>query len=253
MAGRMEGKTALITGASSGIGAETARLFAAEGARVVLVARGMDKLQGVLEEIAAAGGEAMAAAADVSRREDCERAVEAAVERFGGIDVLVNNAGMADKHRPITRTDDDWWRKVCRVNQDSIFYMTRAALRHMEGRPGSIVNVASIGGVFGSSGVSYSASKSAVLGMTKNIAIQFAGKGIRCNAICPGPTPTPLNTPEMLATFDQEFAEICYAHLDLSLPQATARDQAEAILFFASDASRAVTGQVMIVDNGMTL
>ena len=117
---------------------------------------------------------------------------------------------------------------------------------------GSIVNVSSIGGVFGSAGISYSAAKSALLGMTKNIAIQFAGKGIRCNAVCPGPTPTPLNTPEKLATFD-EFAEQCAKHMNMGLPHTPAIQQAQAILFFASDESDGTIGQVLVVDNGITL
>jgi len=253
MSQSLTGQVALVTGASSGIGAETARLFARQGAAVALVARRADKLAEVLEEIRGFGGNAIAVSADVGIWEDCLQAVNKTIQEFGRLDILVNNAGIADKHRPITRTDNDWWREVCRINQDSIFYMCRAALPHMEEQGGSIVNVSSIGGVFGSSGVSYSASKSAAIGITKNIAIQYAGKGIRCNAVCPGPTPTPLNTPEQLATFDAEFAAICSAHMDMSLPQATARDQAEAILFFASGASRAVTGQVLIVDHGTTL
>lgn len=250
---RLDGKVAVVTGASSGIGAETAKLFAQNGAAVVLVARDEKKLSAALEEIRSLGGRAVAVSADVGVWEDCERVVNETIRQLGRLDILVNNAGMADKHRPITRTDNAWWREVCRVNQDSIFYMCRAALPHMEKQGGSIVNVSSVGGVFGSSGISYSASKSAVIGMTKNIAIQYAGKGIRCNAICPGPTPTALNTPEQLATFDTAFADVCNAHMDMSLPQASARDQAEAIYFFASEAACAVTGQVMIVDNGMTL
>ena len=118
---------------------------------------------------------------------------------------------------------------------------------------GSIVNISSIGGVFGNSGIAYSASKSAVIGMTKNIAIQFAGQGIRCNAVCPGPTPTALNTPEQMATFDQEFAQKCADHMDMSVPEADVDDQANAIMFFASDLSKSVTGQVLVVDNGCTL
>ena len=118
---------------------------------------------------------------------------------------------------------------------------------------GSIINISSIGGVFGSAGISYSAAKAAVLGMTKNIAIQFAGKGIRCNAVCPGPTPTELNAPDRMKDFTTWFADVCGKHMDLSRPEATAEDQANAILYFASDDSKAVTGQYLIVDNGTTL
>lgn len=252
--GKLTGKTALITGANSGIGRATAILFASEGAHVVLVARRLDKLTEVEQEITAANGSARCVAADVSNMQDCAAAVSAAVAAYGQIDILVNNAGIADKHKPVTRCDAEWWDEVCAVNQNSVFYMTKEVLKNMEpAERGSIVNISSIGGVFGNSGIAYSAAKSAVIGMTKNIAIQFAGKGIRCNAVCPGPTPTALNTPDKLAEFDLAFADICSAHMDTSLPEANVEDQANAILFFAGDESKAVTGQILIVDHGATL
>ena len=246
-------KVAVITGASSGIGLATARLFAREGAKLVLVARNPEKLEVAAEELRIAGTEVLTIPADVSVSEECDKACEAAVARFGRIDVLVNNAGIVDNHRPACRCDDRWWDHVCRVNQYSVFYMTRAALRDMEKHGGNIVNISSIGGLFGSSGASYSASKAAVLGFTKNIAIQYAGRGIRCNAVCPGPTPTPINTPEKMACFDQEFVKICDGHIDLSIPFVTAEDQARTILFFASELSHGITGQYLAVDNGATL
>lgn len=250
---RLHDKVAIITGANSGIGKETALLFAREGASLVLAARRLDRLNEVAEACCTYGASVVTVAADVSRQADCIRVVERAIEVFGRIDVLVNNAGVADKHLPITRCSAEWYDEICQIDQTSVFYMSKEALKYMEpaGR-GSIVNISSIGGVFGSSGISYSAAKAAVIGMTKNIAIQFAGLGIRCNAVCPGPTPTALNTPEKLATFDP-FADVCAAHMDMTRPEATAQDQANAILFFASDDSKAVTGQIMIVDNGTTL
>lgn len=138
------------------------------------------------------------------------------------------------------------------LDQTSLFYLTKDVLPHM-GEGGSIVNVSSIGGVFGSAGISYSTAKAGVLGFTKNVAIQFASKGIRCNAVCPGPTPTPLNAPEQVATFTTWFADECGKHMDLSLPEANVVDQANAILFFASDESKAVNGQILVVDHGTTL
>jgi NAD(P)-dependent dehydrogenase (short-subunit alcohol dehydrogenase family) len=251
---RLEGKIAIVTGSNSGIGKATAELFAREGASVVLTARRLDLLEQVAETCRGFGVEALAISADVSKAEDCTRVVEETIQKFGRIDILVNNAGIADKHRPITETSHEWWEHVIAVDQTSVFYMCKEALKYMEpAQYGSIINISSIGGVFGNSGISYSAAKTAVIGMTKNIAIQFAGRGIRCNAVCPGPTPTPLNTPEEISTFTLWFAEICGAHMDLTRPEATAQDQANAILFFASDESKAMTGQVMIVDNGATL
>jgi len=251
---RLKGKTAIITGSNSGIGKTTAEIFAKEGANVVLTARRTGLLKEVEARIKANGGTAISVTADLTKREDCDRVAEEAVKAFGGIDILVNNAGIADKHRPITRTDDEWWRTVIAINQDAVFYMTRAVLKYMEpAKTGSIINISSIGGVHGSAGISYSASKSALLGMTKNIGIQFAGKGIRCNCVCPGPTPTPLNAPEQAATFDTEFADLCGKHFNIEVPPVTTEDQAYACLYFASDESKGVNGQILIVDNGATI
>ena len=252
--GLLEKKVAVITGASSGIGKKTAEIFAKEGAVVVLAARRLEKLHEVENEIREKGGEALTVQADVSKKEDCDNLIEAAVKAYGRVDILVNNAGMADKHRPITRCDEGWWKEICQVNLDSVYYMTKAALGYMERQQsGSIVNISSIGGVFCNSGVAYSATKAAVNAITKNVALQFAGKGIRCNSVCPGPTPTALNTPEQLSTFDREFADLCSAHMYMDVPEADVADQANAILYFASDMSKAVTGQILVVDNGCTL
>lgn len=140
--GLVENKVIVVTGANSGIGRETALVLAAEGAKVVLAARRMDKLKEVEEEICAKGGEAYCVSGDVSVREDCDRIISETLEKYGRVDVLVNNAGMGDKQIPITRCSDEWWREICAVNQDSVFYMTRAELVPMEKQgEGSIVNV----------------------------------------------------------------------------------------------------------------
>ena len=252
--GLVENKVIVVTGANSGIGRETALVLAAEGAKVVLAARRMDKLKEVEEEICAKGGEAYCVSGDVSVREDCDRIISETLEKYGRVDVLVNNAGMGDKQIPITRCSDEWWREICAVNQDSVFYMTRAALVPMEKQgEGSIVNVSSIGGVYANAGIAYSAAKAAVVAITKNVAIQFAGKGIRCNAVCPGPTITPLLSKDARAYFDEEFVKICNEHICRSVPKAEAIEQANAILFFASELSKAVTGQALVVDYGCNL
>ncbi|MDG2939776.1 SDR family oxidoreductase [Bisgaard Taxon 10/6] len=247
---RLENKVAIVTGASSGIGAVTAELFAAQGASVVLVARRIEKLNQVANNIRNKNGTVKVIQADVTSEDECKRIISETIDEFGHLDILVNNAGIADKHMPITKCSTEWWNEVILVDQTSVFYLTKAALANMT--KGSIVNISSIGGVFGSAGISYSAAKSALIGMTKNIAIQYAGKGIRCNAVCPGPTPTELNTPEKLATFD-EFAAQCAKHMNMGLPHTTAEQQAQSILFFASDESEGVTGQILVVDNGITL
>ncbi len=251
--GRLENKIAIITGGNSGIGRATAKLFAKEGAKVVLCGRRDEENKKVLAEVEALGGEGIAVRADVSKSEDCHKIVDAAIEKYGRIDVLVNNAGIADKHMPIDLCTEEWYDTVCKIDQYSVYYMSKYALEHMtKAGEGSIVNISSIGSQ-GLAGISYSAAKAAVNSMTKNIALQYSPTAIRCNAVAPGPTPTPLNAPEAFKTFNKEFADACAKHIDLSVPEAHVEDQAEAILFFASDASKAITGQILYVDHGTTL
>ena len=191
---------------------------------------------------------------DVTSEESMKACIDGILSAEGRIDVLVNNAGIADKHRPVTRCDADWWDHIIKVDQYSVFYMMQEALKSMtKAGQGSIVNISSIGGTSYNSGIAYTAAKTAVVGMSKNVAIQFAGRGIRVNVVAPGPTPTSLNTPDQLATFDQKFAEQCARHFDDTVPEVTAEDQARAILFFASDDSRGCNGQVIVVDNGRTI
>ena len=251
---RLEGKIAIITGANSGIGKATAELFAREGADLVLAARRLDKLQEVEKYAKEQGVRAVSVPTDVSRSEDCRKLVEAAIQAFGRIDILVNNAGIDDKGMSITNCDHDLWNKVIATDQDSVYYMMKETLPYMEKNgSGSIVNISSIGATRSNAGISYTAAKMAVIGMTKNVAIQVAGTGIRCNAVCPGPTETPIFDPANAATFDQEFSELCARHFDRSLPRTQPEDQANAILFFASDESKAITGETLVVDHGATI
>jgi len=251
--GRLENKIAIVTGGNSGIGRATAKLFCREGARVVIACRREAENKKVVDEISAEGGEIMAVRADMSKKEDCKRVVDETIRKYGRIDVLVNNAGIADKHMPINLCTEEWYDQVVKIDQYSVYYMCKYALEHMEkAGEGSIVNISSIGGK-GVAGIAYSGAKAAVDSMTKNIALQYSPTAIRCNAVAPGPTPTPLNAPEAFKHFNQEFAAACAKHIDLSVPVSDVVDQAEAILFFASDASKSITGQVLYVDHGTTL
>jgi NAD(P)-dependent dehydrogenase (short-subunit alcohol dehydrogenase family) len=250
---RLDNKIAIITGGNSGIGRATAILFCKEGAKVVIAARREAENKKVVDETKTQGREIMAIQADVSEMEDCKKVVDETIKKYGRIDVLVNNAGIADKHMPINLCTEEWYNEVCMIDQYSVYYMSKYTLEHMEkAGKGSIVNVSSIGSQ-GVAGISCSAAKAAVNAMTKNIALQYSHTAIRCNAVAPGPTPTPLNAPEAFKFFNKEFADACAKHIDLTVPEAQPEDQAEAILFLASDASKAITGQILYVDHGCTL
>ena len=190
---KLTDKVAIITGGNSGIGEAAAKLFAKQGAAVVLVARRADKLTAVADEIAAAGGKALAIPADVTDPATAVKVCEETVKQFGKIDILVNSAGEGDYTRPITGVTDEFFDHIVKVDQYAVFYMCREVVKYMQSaHSGSIVNISSVGGVFHNSGFAYAAAKSAVIGMTRNMAMQFAAEGIRVNAVCPGGTKTPM-------------------------------------------------------------
>lgn len=247
---RLEGKVALITGAGSGIGKATAELFAAEGAKVVASDISAPRLADLKKEVEAAGGTIITLVGDVSKRDDDEKMVEAAIATYGTIDIVVNNAGIMDDFVPLADLEDSLWERVMGVNLDGPMYIIRKALQTMlEKGSGSIVNVASVGGLFGGrSGVSYTASKHAVIGLTRSVAYHYAKKGIRCNAVCPGGVATNIEI--------KQPNPLGYERLQTTFPtvtrQADAKELANAILFLASDEASFVNGDIMVVDGGWT-
>lgn len=250
---RLDRKVAIITGAASGIGRATVELFAEHGAQIVAVDRNAAGLEALADNLA--GQTALVTVvAEAQSSEDTKRVFAETLAAFGTLDILVNVAGIADKHMPTLKVSDEFWDQVIGIDLTSVFQYCREALGIMAPQgEGVIVNIASIGGVYANAGAAYSAAKAGEIALTKNIAIQYAGTGIRCNAVAPGPTETALFDPEAFAQFDAEFMEICGRHTDLSVGISQPRDQANAILFLASDDAKCITGQTLVVDRGMCL
>ena len=253
--GRLQDKVAIITGGNSGVGAATAILFAKEGAKVVISARRVAQLEAVAEKIKAEGGEVLVVPCDISKKEQCAEAVNKAVETFGKLDILVNNAGVVDSGlEPIEKVTDETIDSLIDINAKGTLYMAREAAKVMiEAKAGSIVNVASVAGYTGGGGVAYVASKAAVIGMTKNIAMRCAVDKVRCNALCPGSVVTPMTSSMNPANLDPNMMGAMAKHADLTLPVCKPNEIANTILFLASDESSAITGQVIVIDHGANL
>lgn len=250
----LKGKVALVTGASSGIGLTTAKLFAREGAKVAILARRLNVLEEKAAEMRAEGGECLPIAGDVTDPASVNAAVQKVIDTWGRIDILVNNAGDGDHHMTAENVSDEFWNRMIALNQSSVFYFCRAVLPQMRKQgAGSIVNLSAIAGVYGNAGVSYSAAKAAVIAITKNVALDCTGTDIRCNAVCPGPTLVDRMDGREDALYDKDFMTITERHMDMTIPFAQPEDQANVILFLASDLSRAINGQAIVTDNGRCL
>ncbi len=241
MAQRLEGKVCVITGAASGIGAETARLFSQEGARVV----GVDVNPGAEGDLALE--------ADVTDEQQVHGLYERAKQEFGRIDVLFNNAGInPNDDSSVLDTPLEAWQRVQDVNLRSVFLCCKHGIPHLlEGDGGSVINTASFVAVMGAavSQISYTASKGAVLSLSRELGVEFARRGVRVNALCPGPVNTPL-LQELFAK-DPEKAARRLVHLPMGRFAET-REIAQAALFLASDDSSYVTASTFLVDGGLS-
>ena len=253
--GRLQDKVAVVTGGNSGVGAATAMLFAKEGAKVVISARREAQLEEVAAKIREAGGEVLPVVTDIFKKGAADELVAKAVEAYGKLDVMVNNAGVLEEGlKPIDRFSDDDLDWVVDINQKGTMYCMRAAANEMEKTGyGSIINVASVAGVMGCGGAVYVSTKAAVIGVTRHTALRFAGTNIRCNAVCPGTIVTPMVAGMNPANMDMDMFGQMAKHGDLKVQPCMPEDVANILLFLASDESRTITGQALCTDFGSTL
>ncbi len=243
----LKGHTAIVTGASRGIGRAVALRLAACGATVAGVSRSLAGLEGTLQAIKEAGGEAVGFEGDVAKSEDVRKIVDAVEEKYQKIQILVNNAGIT-RDGLMLRMEDDAWRDVIETNLSGAFYFCRAVgAVMMRGRYGRIINISSVSGLMGNPGqANYSASKAGLIGFSRTIARELASRGITVNAVAPGFITTDMTDvlPEKIKTEVKERIPV----RRLGTPE----DIAEAVCFFASPGASYVTGQVVAVDGGMT-
>lgn len=246
---RLKDKVAIVTGGASGIGFAIAAKFASEGAKVVIIDIAGDKAEEAAERIRKSGGEAIAFQGDVSSRGRVEEIISEVLRRYGKIDILVNNVGIY-RGKPFWEEPLEFWELLFKVNVLGIVIPSQVVVKHMmERRSGVIINISSKAAVVGEPGhAAYSASKGAVLSLTRAMAVELAPYNIRVNAICPGPTETPL----LFAVTDENERKRMASRCILGR-LAKPEDIAGAALYLASDEASYVTGQALIVDGGMTI
>ncbi|WP_394825540.1 SDR family oxidoreductase [Pendulispora albinea] len=245
-------KVAIVTGASSGIGHAAAKLFAKEGAKVVVGARRRAELEQLVAEIAAAGGEAVAVAGDVREESFARELVDVAVRRFGGLDIAFNNVGVVGEAGPTTGISLEGWKETLDTNLTSAFLGAKYQIPAMlERGAGSVIFTSTfVGHTVGMPGIAaYAASKSGMLGLTQALAAEFGPKGIRVNAILPGAVDTPAYRAMNSTEEAQSFVKGLHALKRVATPEELARS----VLYLASDASTFTTGASFLVDGGLSI
>ncbi|WP_077368328.1 SDR family NAD(P)-dependent oxidoreductase [Anaerosalibacter sp. Marseille-P3206] len=251
---KLHGKVAVVTGASAGMGKDIAYLFAKEGAIVYAVARRVERLEELANSVKNFEGKIIPYGADLINKEEAEKVIDFAYNNSGKLDILVNNAGIMDNFSPVGDVDDNMLEKVFSLNVYAPFYTSRKAVKiFLEQGSGNIVNVASIGGLYGArAGAAYTASKHALVGLTKNTGYMYAKKNIRCNAICPGGVETEIATGDFMKNVNQEGLNIIMANVGGNPRSGTGMEIANLALFLASEDSSFINGQCITADSGWT-
>ena len=252
---KLDDKVAVITGAASGMGREMAKLFAIEGAKIVAADWHEEALSAVVAEVAAAGGQITGIRGNVSVRADCEAIIARAVEAYGSVDVLCNNAGVMDLNQGAAEVEDDMWERVMGINLYGPLCLTRAAIPVMiKHGGGSIVNTGSVAGLGGAAaGVAYTVSKHGLIGLTRSTSYMYGPEGIRCNLIAVGAVETNIMQSIDVSKMDPKGSQRLqkwYAMIPLALKPI---DIARVALFLASDEAKGVDGAVLRTDAGWTV
>ena len=253
--GRLDGKTTIITGAASGMGKEMALLFLDEGANVIAADINQDRLDELAAEVESKGQSVTTTISNIADKEQVEAMVQLAVDTFGRLDVLVNNAGIMDQFQPVSEVEDKGWNLIMDVDLNGNFYGMRAAVKQFEKQGGGvIVNNGSIGGIRGGrAGAAYTAAKHAMVGLTLSTAHMYAKEGIRCNMICPGSTATNIKeTIGDMSDMSERIQDRIFAAQELNPRRAEPIEIAYVALFLASDESSVVNGAIIPADSGWT-
>ena len=247
----LAGQTTVITGGASGIGKSIVQRFLEAGANCLAADLNEEALAALKQELAEYGDKLDVVKVDVSNRDDVEGMVDRAVQTFGQMDIIVNNAGIMDNLLPIAEMDDDVWERLMKVNLNSVMYGTRKAVRYFmeRGEGGVIINTASLSGLCaGRGGCAYTASKFAVVGLTKNVAFMYADTGIRCNAICPGNTQTNIGV-GMRQPSERGMAKATTGYAGATR-SGTPEEISAAAVFLASDQAGFINGETLTIDGG---
>lgn len=251
---KLEQKVSVITGAGSGMGKAIARLFAAEGSKVVATDINGERLESLEKEIRMAGGEITTLVANMANEADIEKMIQLAVTTYGTLDILVNNAGIMDHMQPVAEVENDTWEKVMKVNLDGPFKAMRSAVKiFLAKKSGVILNICSVGGLKGGvAGAAYTASKHALIGLTKNTGYLYSKSGIRCNAIAPGAVNTNIGESMDLSKMTALTNDRIMPGMALNPRTGEPDEIAKVALFMTSEDASFVNGAVWVADGGWT-